>query len=115
MEKFKEAIPQEFKDASVIHLYKRKGNSQVCGNHRSISLLAVAGKTLAKILLNRLNIKFDQTELITERQCGFNKDREAIDMILTARKFDNGCKKDKLHRKDGGSSGRRINHVTMMF
>ena len=29
----KEAILQEFKDASIIHLYKRKGNPQVCDNH----------------------------------------------------------------------------------
>ena len=29
----KEAIPQEIKDASIIHLYKRKGNPQVCDNH----------------------------------------------------------------------------------
>ena len=34
----KEAIPQDFKDASIIHLYKRKGNPQVCDNHRGISL-----------------------------------------------------------------------------
>ena len=34
----KEAIPQDFKDASIIHLYKRKGNPQVCNNHRGISL-----------------------------------------------------------------------------
>ena len=26
----KRAIPQEFKDATVIHLLKRKGNPQVC-------------------------------------------------------------------------------------
>ena len=26
----KEAIPQEFKDATIIHLFKRKGNPQVC-------------------------------------------------------------------------------------
>ena len=30
----KEAIPQDFKDASIIHLYKRKGNTQVSDNHR---------------------------------------------------------------------------------
>ena len=30
---WKEVIPQEFKDASIIHLYKRKGNPQVCDNH----------------------------------------------------------------------------------
>ena len=45
----KEAVPQDFKDASIIHLYKRKGNLQVCDNHRGISLLSIAGKILAKI------------------------------------------------------------------
>ena len=32
------AIPHEFKDISRIHLYKQKGNPQVCDNHRGISL-----------------------------------------------------------------------------
>ena len=32
----KEAIPQEFKDEFIIHLYKQKGNPQVCDNHRGI-------------------------------------------------------------------------------
>ena len=70
----KEAIPQDFKDASIIHLYKRKGNPQVCDNHRGIFLLSVAGKTLAKILLNHLNAHLDQAGLISESQCGFRKD-----------------------------------------
>ncbi|MCG8114191.1 MAG: hypothetical protein N0E45_02305, partial [Candidatus Thiodiazotropha endolucinida] len=48
----KEAIPQEFKDAPLIHLFKRKGIHQVCDNHRGISLLSIAGKALARILLN---------------------------------------------------------------
>ena len=69
----KEAIPQEFKDASIIHLYKRKGNPQVCNNHRGISLLCITGKILAKILLNRLNVHLDQNRLIPESQCGFSK------------------------------------------
>ena len=30
-------VPQEFKDASIIHLYKRKGNRQSCYNHRDKS------------------------------------------------------------------------------
>ena len=29
----KEDIPQEFKDVTIIHLFKRKGNPQVCDNH----------------------------------------------------------------------------------
>ena len=81
----KEAIPQDFKDASIIHLYKRKGNPQVCDNHRGISLLSIPGKILAKILLNRLNAHLDQAGLIPESQCGFRKDRGTIDMIFTAR------------------------------
>ena len=83
----KEAIPQEFKAASIIHLYTWKGNPHVCDNHRGISLLCIAGKILAtgKILLNRLNVHLDQKELIPESQRGFRKDRGTIDMIFTAR------------------------------
>ena len=51
----KEAISQECKYASIIHLFKRKGNPQLCDNHRGITLLSIAGKVLAKVLLNRLH------------------------------------------------------------
>ena len=36
----KEARPQEFKDASIIHIYKRKETAQVCHNHRDNSVMA---------------------------------------------------------------------------
>ena len=87
----KEAIPQDFKDASIIHLYKRKGNPLVCDNHRGISFLSIAGKILAKILLNRLNAHLDQAGLIPESQCGFRKDRRTIDIIFTARQLQEKC------------------------
>ena len=64
----KEAIPQKFKDVSIIYIYKRNENPQVCDNHRDISLLSIAGKILAKILLNRLNVHLDQKGLIKESQ-----------------------------------------------
>ena len=70
----KVAIPQEYKNAPIIHLYKRKGNPQVFENQRGI-LLSIAGKILAKILLFRLNVHFDQKRPIPESQCGFRKDR----------------------------------------
>ena len=92
----KEAIPQDFKDASIIHLYKRKGNPQVCDNHRGISLLSIAGKILAKILLNRLNAHLDQAGPIPESQCGFRKDRGTIDMIFTARQLQEKCQGQNL-------------------
>ena len=75
----KKTFPQEFKDTSIIHLYKRKGNPQVCDDHRGISLLSIAGKVLANIILNRLNVYLDQAGLTPESQCGFRKDKRAID------------------------------------
>lgn len=42
----KSVIPQNFKDASIVHLYKPKGNWTICDNHRGISLLSVTGKIL---------------------------------------------------------------------
>ena len=85
-----ETIPQKFKDASTIHLYKRKGNHQVCDNHRGISLLSIAGKILARILLNRLTTHLDQG-LLPESQCGFRKERGTTDMVFAARQLQEKC------------------------
>ena len=87
----KEAIPQEFKDATFIHLFKRKGNPQVCDNHRGISLLSVAGKILARVIVNRLNEHLERAGLLPESQCGFRKYRGTIDMIFTARQLQEKC------------------------
>ena len=76
-----EALPQDFKDASIIHLYKNKGSHQACDNHRGISLLSIAGKALATVLLNRLIAHLEQG-LLPESQCGFWKDRGTIDMFF---------------------------------
>ena len=89
-------IPQDFKDASIIHLYKRKGNRQSCDNHRGISLLCVAGKVLARLLLNRLTRHLDQG-LLPESQCGFRKDRGTIDMIFSARQLQEKCQEQNAH------------------
>ena len=85
------AIPQDFRDASIIHLYIRKGNPQVCDNQRGISPLSIAGKILAIILLNRLNAHLDQAGLIQESQFGFRKERGTIYMIFKARQLQEKC------------------------
>ena len=51
----KEQLLQDFKAASIIHIYKQKGNWQACDNHCRISLLSILGKIIAKVLLNHLN------------------------------------------------------------
>ena len=92
----KEAIPQEFKDSTIIHLFKRKGNPQVCDIYRGISLLSVAGQILARVLLNRLNEHLEQSGLLPESQCGYRKDRGTIDMIFTARQLQTKCQEQNV-------------------
>ena len=83
-------IPQEIKDASIVHLYKKKGNRQSCDNHRGISLLAISGKILARVLLNRL-INHLEDGLLPESQCGFRSGRGTVDMIFSARQLQEKC------------------------
>ena len=92
----KEAIPQEFKDATIVHQLKRKGNPQVCDNHRGISLLSIAGKIPARVLLNQLNEHLEQSGLLPESQCGFRKDRGTIDMVFTAWQRQEKCQEQNV-------------------
>ena len=48
-----EDLPPDLKNANIVTIFK-KGDKSVCGNYRGISLLSIAGKILARILLNRL-------------------------------------------------------------
>ncbi|VDL87067.1 unnamed protein product, partial [Schistocephalus solidus] len=79
-------IPQDFKDETIVHLYKQKGIRQLCDNHKGISLLNIVVKIFARILLNRLNGHLEQG-LLPESECGFRRHRETTDMIFAARQL----------------------------
>uniref|UniRef100_A0A8C7WPE7 Reverse transcriptase domain-containing protein n=1 Tax=Oryzias sinensis TaxID=183150 RepID=A0A8C7WPE7_9TELE len=81
-----ETLPQDFKDAIIVHIYKRKGNKRSCDNHRGISLLSIAAKIFARLLLNRLLKHLEQGHL-PESQCGFRAGRGTVDMIFAARQI----------------------------
>ena len=83
-----ERVPQDLKDASIIHLYKRKGNRKDCNNHSGISLLSIAGKILAWILLKQ--------GLLPESQWGFRKERGIIDMVFAARHLQEKCQEQNV-------------------
>jgi len=34
----KRSVPQEFREALIVHIFKRKGDRSVCDDHRGISL-----------------------------------------------------------------------------
>ena len=89
-------LPQQFKDASIVHLYKRKGNRLDCNNHRGIALLSVAGKILARILLNCLTEHLEHEVLLPESQCGFRQGRGTVDMIFAARQLQEKCREQNV-------------------
>nr|VZI24788.1 unnamed protein product [Spirometra erinaceieuropaei] len=86
---------QDVKDVTIVHLYKLKGNRQICDNHRGISSLIIAGKLFVRILLNHLNNHPEQGRL-PESQCGFRRHRGTTDMIFGARQLQK-CQEMRTH------------------
>ena len=68
------SVPQDFKDASLIHIYKRKRDRAFCDNQSGTSLLCIAGKLFARIMLNRLAHHIADN-VIPESRCGFRAGR----------------------------------------
>ena len=90
-------VPQEFKDADIVHLYKNKGDNKDCNNHRGISLLCIAGKIFARLILNRLFKHIVTIGIIPISQCGFYPGRGTTDMNFALRQIMEKC---RLHSED---------------
>ena len=86
-------VPQQYKDASIVSLFKR-GKRSLCDNYRGISLLCVAGKILARVIINRINTHMTDN-VCSESQCGFRKGRGTVDMIFSLRQIQ---EKSREHR-----------------
>lgn len=67
-----QCMPQQWKDANIVMVYKWKVDNADCENYRGILPFAVAGKNLSSILFQRLLIKGVYL-LLPETQCGFCK------------------------------------------
>ena len=91
-----EKLPQQWKDANIVTIYKRKGDKSKCGNYRGISLLAVGGKVLARVMLARL-LATVVNMVLPETQCGFRKERSTTDMIFVARLLQEKCREQHKH------------------
>ena len=89
-----EKMPDDFRDAFIVVLYKNKGSNADCGNYRGISLLSIAGKIFARIILNRLIAGFEAN--LSEAQCGFRPGRSTVDMIFTVRQVQEKCLEQNL-------------------
>ena len=83
-------LPQDLKDASIITIYKNKGDKRNCNNYHGISLLSVARKCLAKIILRCLVSSITDNTL-PESQCGFWSGCSTVDMIFSLRLLQEKC------------------------
>ncbi|BHF59549.1 hypothetical protein SprV_0100250900 [Sparganum proliferum] len=83
-------------DAAIVHFHKRKGNWQICDNHKGTALLNIAGKIFARILHNCLNICLERG-LLPESQCNFRRHRGTTEMIFAARQLQEKCQEVRIH------------------
>ncbi|BHF62717.1 hypothetical protein SprV_0200570300 [Sparganum proliferum] len=84
-------VPQAFKDATMVNLYKQKGNRQLCDNHRGISLHKIARKVFARIVPNRLDNHLEQGPSL-ESQYDFHRHRG----VVAARQPQNKCQEMRI-------------------
>ena len=100
-------VPQDLRDAIIVSLYKNKGVKSDCSNYRGITLLSIAGKVLARLMLNRL-ISTIAEENTPESQCGFRANRGTTDMVFVLRQIQEKCREQNMgpfrsfHRPDQG-------------
>ena len=83
---------QDFRDATIVHLFKNKGGRLCCDNHRGISLLCIAGKILARLILNRLAKYISEIHLIPESQCGFVPGKSTTDSSFALQQLQEKCR-----------------------
>ena len=76
-------VPEDWRMAIIVPLYKGKGDKHVCGNYRGISLLSVVGKVYGRVLANRLREGTDRW--LSEEQCGFREGRGCVDQLFVVR------------------------------
>ena len=79
-------VPQEWKDASIKVLHKKKARTE-CSNYRALSLVAHAVKVLLKIVANRLCDVCEEAGIIPEEQRGFRPQRSKTDMVFVVRRL----------------------------
>ena len=76
-------IPADLRTANIITILKKNDRYNV-NNYRGISLLAVIGKTMALVMLNRMRDPIAETLL---PECGFRRNRGTTDMIFPVRQL----------------------------
>ena len=88
-------VPQQWKYAIIVVLHKKKDRTK-CGNYRSISLVAHAGKILLKIIARRLTEYCERMGILPEEQSGLRPNRSTTDMMFVIRRLQELAQKKRI-------------------
>ena len=78
-------VPEDWRSAVIVPLYKGKGERTECKNYRGISLLRVVGKIYVGILLDGVHRVTGC--LINDEQGDFRLGRGCVDQIFTLKQI----------------------------
>lgn len=81
----KGVVPEDWKKAVIVPLYKGKGAKGDCKNYRGISLLSIVGKVYGMILVDRMRRITDG--MIGDEQGGFRAGRGCVDQVFAVRQL----------------------------
>ena len=88
-------LAQDLRNAVIITLYKNMGEKSDCSNYRGITLLSIAGKVLARVLLHRL-VPTIAEEILRQSQCGFRANRGTMDMVFVLHQLQEKCREQNM-------------------
>lgn len=74
-------VPLDWRIATIVMLYKGKGDKAECKNHRGISLLSVLGKLYGRLVIERIREETDSK--VWDTQGGFRPGRGCTDQIFS--------------------------------
>ena len=86
-------IPQDMRDASIVTLYKNKGDQSDCNNYHGISLLSIVGKVFVRVALGHPQSL--ASRVYPESQCGFRAGRSTVDMISPLCQLQEKCREQQ--------------------
>lgn len=72
-------IPDEWKTALIVPVYKKKGSNKEIGNYRPIALTIVCRRLYERLLIRELE---PAIRMISDFQGGFRRNRSTLDQIL---------------------------------
>ena len=72
-------LPRDWKDAHITPIHK-KGNKEICGNYRPVSLTSIVCKMLERIIRNQAVKHLKQ--LLSSCQHGFMEGRSCVTQLL---------------------------------